>query len=223
MVAAALKLPRPCLCLVTDRKLCQDRSLEEKVAQAVSGGVNMVQLRERDLLTVALYSLATRLREATKGKALLTINDRVDLSLAVGADAVHLPEKGLPVKAARRLAGRKMLVGRSVHSVEAAEEAEADGADYLTVGTIFETRSHPGEAPAGTGLVKDIRARVGIPILAIGGINPRTVVEVIRAGADGAAVISAILGAPDAEAAAKRLIEAMEAAIETRPVMDGTR
>lgn len=223
MVASALKLPRPCLCLVTDRKLCQDRSLEEKVEQAVSGGVNMVQLRERDLLTADLYNLATRLREATKGKALLAINDRVDLALAVGADAVHLPEKGLPVKVARRLAGRRMLVGRSVHSVEGAVEAEADGADYLTAGTIFETGSHPGETPAGAGLVESIKARVSIPILAIGGINTGNMVEVIRAGADGVAVISAVLGAPDPEASAKRLIEAMKAAIETGPVMGGTR
>ena len=203
-----MKLPIPCLTLITDRRLCQRLSLEEAVARAVGGGINAVQLREKDLAAAELVPLADHLRAITRDKALLIVNSRLDVALLCGADGVHLPERGPSVAATRRLAGDGLIIGRSVHSAEEAVKAEEEGADYVQVGAIFPTRSHPGP-PAGPGLVESVAARVTIPIVAVGGITARNVGEVMQAGARGAAVISAILGSPSPGAAARRLAEAM--------------
>jgi len=203
-----MKLPIPCLTLITNRRLCQSVSLEEAVARAVGGGINMVQLREKDLAAAQLVPLADHLRAITRDKALLIVNSRLDVALLCGADGVHLPERGPSVAATRRLAGDGLIIGRSVHSAEEAVKAEEEGADYVQVGAIFPTRSHPGP-PAGPGLVESVAARVTIPIVAVGGITARNVGEVMQAGARGAAVISAILGSPSPGAAARRLAEAM--------------
>jgi thiamine-phosphate pyrophosphorylase len=204
-----MKLPIPCLALVTDRRLCQRLSLEEAVARAVAGGVNVVQLREKDLAAAQLVPLADRLRAVTQGKALLIVNSRLDVVLLCGADGVHLPERGPSVAATRRLAGNGFIVGRSVHSVEEAVKAQEEGADYVQVGAIFPTRSHPGQSPAGPALLKSVAARVTIPIVAVGGITAENVGQVMQAGARGAAVISAILASPSPATAARRLAEAM--------------
>ena len=211
-----MKLPIPCLTLITDRRLCERLSLEEAVARAVGGGINVVQLREKDLAAAELVPLADHLRAITRDKALLIVNSHLDVALLCGADGVHLPEKGPSVAATRRLAGDGLIIGRSVHSAEEAVKAEEEGADYVQVGAIFPTRSHPGP-PAGPGLVESVAARVTIPIVAVGGITARNVGEVMQAGARGAAVISAILGSPSPGAAARRLAEAMvEAAVPAR-------
>ena len=203
-----MKLPIPCLTLITDRRLCERLSLGEAVARAVGGGINVVQLREKDLAAAELVPLADHLRAITRDKALLIVNSRLDVALLCGADGVHLPERGPSVAATRRLAGDGLIIGRSVHSAEEAVKAEEEGADYVQVGAIFPTRSHPGP-PAGLGLLESVAARVSIPIVAVGGITARNVGEVMQAGARGAAVISAILGSPSPGAAARRLAEAM--------------
>jgi thiamine-phosphate pyrophosphorylase len=211
------KLTVPCLALVTDRSLCQTLSLEEAVAQAIEGGVNLVQLREKDpdgrsLPAAELLALAEKLRAITRGRALFLVNDRLDVALACAADGVHLPERGLPVAAARRLAGGAfVIIGRSVHSVAEAVRAQEEGADYVQVGTIFASRSHPGQPVAGLGLLEAVAREVTIPILAVGGITAANVGEVMGAGASGAAVISAVLGAPSPREAARALAQAMAA------------
>ncbi len=204
-----MKLPIPCLTLITDRRLCQSLSLEEAVARAVAGGANVVQLREKDLAAAQLVPLADRLRAITQDKALLIVNSRLDVALLCGADGVHLPEKGPSVAVTRRLAGDGFIIGRSVHSAEEAVKAQEEGADYVQVGAIFPTRSHPGLAPAGLGLLENVAARVSIPIVAVGGVTAENVGQVMEAGAKGAAVISAILGSPSPGAAARRLAEAV--------------
>jgi thiamine-phosphate pyrophosphorylase len=204
-----MKLPIPCLTLITDRRLCQRLSLEEAVARAVAGGVNVVQLREKDLAAAQLVPLADRLRAITQGKALLIVNGHLDVALLCAADGVHLPERGPSVAATRRLAGDGFIIGRSVHSVEEAVKAQEEGADYVQVGAIFPSRSHAGLPPAGPALLKSVAARVTIPILAVGGITAENVGQVMQAGARGAAVISAILDSPLPAAAARRLAEAM--------------
>ena len=213
-------IPTPLLCLVTDRRAVhlQDEQLVERVYRAVRGGVSMVQLRERDLPGGELLKLAERLRESTEGTALLFVNDRVDVALACGADGVQLGEAGLDVGAARRVAGNSLLVGRSVHSVEGAAEAEREGADFLVVGTIYPTSSHHAEEPAGPQLLARIASRVATPFVGIGGINAANVGEVVEAGASGVAVISAILTAKDPEAAASQLKMAIDAAWRSSPV-----
>jgi thiamine-phosphate pyrophosphorylase len=167
-------IPIPCLGLVTDRRLCHSdmRALEDVVARAVKGGVNLVQLREKELPGGELLNLAKRLRKVTAGSASLFINDRVDVAIACDADGVQLGEKRMPVEAARKVSGDGLVIGRSVHSLEGAVEAEVEGADFLLVGAIFPTSSHGGEEPTGPQLLSRIADRTGIPLAGIGGITP---------------------------------------------------
>jgi thiamine-phosphate pyrophosphorylase len=176
----------------------------------------MVQLREKDLPGGLLLELAARLRKVAAGTALLVVNERVDVAMASGAGGVQLGEEGLPVEVAWRLAGEGSLIGRSVHSVEGALEAQEQGADFLVVGTIFPTGSHPGTEAAGPALLSSLAGRVGIPFLAIGGVTAENAAAVVDAGASGAAVISAILAARDPEAAARELKQVLEAAWRDR-------
>ena len=207
-------IPIPCLCLVTDRRLCNSdlEELERRVVDAVKGGVNLVQLREKDLPGGQLLELAGRLRKATDGSALLFINERVDVALACGADGVQLGEDGLPLGAARKVAGENLIIGRSVHSMESAIAAEDEGAGFLVVGAIFPTDTHPGAEPEGPQLLSRIMGKVGIPFAGIGGISAANVDKVIGAGASGAAVISTILAAEDTEQAARGLKSAIDTA-----------
>lgn len=201
--------------LVTDRTRCTG-TLEHAVAAAVDGGVNVVQLREKDLPAGELLQTAQRLRTITQGRALLIVNDRLDIALACDADGVHLPESGLSPKVARQVGGRDLLIGRSVHSVAAAKDAARSGAEYLIVGTIYVTDSHPGDPASGPALLRQVRGAVGLPILGIGGITHEKVDEVIGAGAAGVAAITAILAATDPKAAAARLRAALDAAWTSR-------
>ncbi|MDO8751685.1 MAG: thiamine phosphate synthase [Dehalococcoidia bacterium] len=206
-------LPSPTLCLVTDRRFSQGTSLPIQVEAALAGGVNVVQLREKDLAAGELLALAEAIRDVTsKAHALFLLNDRVDVALAVAADGVELGEEAMPVQAVRRIAGRRLLIGRSVHSLDGAREAEAQGADFLVVGTIFPTGSKPGATTAGLELLARVHSAVRIPFLAIGGINAANVAHVMAQGAAGVAVISAILASKDPRQAARELKEAMVAA-----------
>ena len=217
------ELPAPALCLVTDRRQCGGRRLEEVVAAAVDGGVDLVQLREKDMPAGRLLALARCLRGLTRGRALLFVNDRVDVALASDADGVQLGEEGLPVEAARQAAAGRLLLGRSVHSVEGAVAAEAEGADLLLAGTIFPTSSHATAPIAGLGLLERLRDRVAIPYLAIGGVNEGNVDAAIDAGASGAAAITAITMAPDPAEAVKALRTKMTTARRARPAAGAAR
>ena len=186
--------------------------LGEAVEQALTVGIELVQLRERDLTPRELLALAWELRRLTLARALFVINGDVELALAVAADGVHLPERGGSVAEARARMGRGCLVGRSVHSADAARAAQAEDADYVQVGNIFATQSHPDHAPAGLDLVREVRTAVmlpsgvrGTPLLAVGGITPRNARAVIEAGADGVAVIGAIMGSREPGRATREL------------------
>lgn len=195
--------------LVTDRSLCGGAdALCEAVAAAVDGGVDAVQLREKDLAAEELLPLACRLRDATSGRALLLVNGPPEVALAAAADGLHLPEDAPPLRRPRE----GFLMGRSVHSQGAARRAEAEGADYLIAGPVYETRSHPGRLPAGAALIEEITRAVRVPTLAIGGVTAGRVEEVVRAGGCGVAVISAVLAEPDRRAAAEALRRALDAA-----------
>ena len=220
-------LPWPCLCLVTDRLLTGpglvgedtliSSVLKTVVTQAVAGGVNLVQLREKDLPGGPLLKIAGELREVIGHAALLLINERVDVAAAVGADGVQLGEEALPPKEARKILGPDPLIGRSVHSEQGAQLAEAEGADFLLVGTMYATSSHPGHQPAGLELIRRIAASCSLPLLGIGGITEANLGPVMEAGAQGVAVISSILAAPDPEQAARGLKQAMLAALPVSP------
>ena len=211
-----MPLPLPCLMLVTDRSLCGGvDGLVAAVEAAVRGGADAVQLREKNLASQDLLPLARRLRQASLGRALMLVNGSLDVALAADADGVHLPESAPPVQRLRKAvpAGRQgFLVGRSVHSLEAGRHAEEEGADYLVAGPVYETRSHPGRQPAGPSLIEAISRSVRVPVLAIGGVSAGRVEEVVRAGASGIAVISAVLAQPDRRAAAGDLRRALDIA-----------
>ncbi len=195
--------------LVSDRSLgAGEDGLVAAVEAAVAGGVDAVQLREKDLAASELSSLARRLRQATLGRSLLLVNGSLEVALAAEAVGVHLPEDAPPDGRSRH----DFLVGRSVHSLEAARRAEAEDADYLVAGPVYETRSHPGWEPAGLTLIEEIAGGVRTPTLAIGGVNAARVEEVVRAGASGVAVISAVLRQPDGQVAARGLRRALDAA-----------
>jgi len=210
------RLRLPTLCLITDRRRLGESPLEAVVEQAAKGGVNLVQLREKDLPAGELLALTGRVREVTRGHSLLIINDRLDVVMASGADGVHLPESGLPVAIARWLLGQHVIIGRSVHSKEAAIDAEQAGADYVQLGAIYATKSKPDAKPKGTKLLQEVSAAVSIPVLAVGGIGLDNAPEVIKAGASGASVISAIMGAAEPGEAARQLVEIMAEAWKNR-------
>ena len=219
MVTGVPDIALPCLCLVTDRsRVAPDRTLEDVVEEAVAGGTTMVQLREKDLPASEMLDLACALREITLGRALLFVNDRVDVALACEADGVQLGESGLTVEAARRVSQGRLILGRSVHSVEGAVAAETLGADMLIAGTIFPTTSHTGVPTAGVGLLSQIGNAVDIPVLAIGGVTSANISSVVQAGASGAAVIGEVMSSPDPLESSKALVDSMRGSWISRPV-----
>lgn len=196
---------------MTDRKQAGGRDLLEVLSLALQAGVRAIQLREKDLDTVEVYRLGERLLPLTRqAGAVLIVNDRMDVAMALGADGVHLTRKSLPPQEARALVGPGMLLGVSCHSLSDVREAAEGGVDFVVLGPVYAT---PSKAPYGPPLTPAVlsqaRAACGVPILAIGGITASCVRDVVRAGVDGVAVISAILAAPDPGAATRELLDAV--------------
>jgi thiamine-phosphate pyrophosphorylase len=208
------------LYVVTDQKLSKGRPLEEVVAAAIAGGATAIQLRDKDAATRTLLEIGTRIRLLTRDKSVLFIvNDRVDIAVAVDADGVHLGQDDLPILAARTILGYDKIIGISVSNLERAIAAEQAGADYLGLSPIFTTSTKPD---AGTGLgldfIRQVKQKVNIPLVAIGGINTDNIAEVIEAGADTAAVVSAVVSADNIEKATKELVDKIKKAkITTKP------
>jgi thiamine-phosphate pyrophosphorylase len=193
--------------LVTDRGLCGGRDLEEIVRQAVLGGVACVQLREKDLGTRAFVAEAARLQAllAPLGVPLI-INDRVDVALAVGAAGVHVGQDDLPCERARELLGPGALLGLSVETWEDVVRAQDQPVDYLGVSPVFATPTKTNTRGAwGLEGLARIRAFSRHPLVAIGGLNAGNIPQVVRAGAEGIAVVSALCGAPEPREAARAL------------------
>lgn len=202
------------LYLVTDRALARGRATAEIVRAAVAGGVTCVQLREKTCGAREFLEEARALRAVTRvlGMALI-VNDRVDVALAVGADGVHLGQQDMPITDARRLGPPRWIIGVSAESVEDAVRAEREGADYIGASPVFATLTKTDHAPPlGLEGLRAIRAAVGIPLVAIGGIQVANARDVIRAGADGLAVVSAIMAADSPREAAAALRREIKAA-----------
>lgn len=196
------------LYVVTDRTQTAGRSLEEVTRAALAGGARVFQLREKDLEAGELTILAERLLGVIRpAGGLLLLNDRIDVALAIGADGAHLTQRSLPPVVARRLVGRGLLLGVSCHSLAEAQEAQAGGADFVLLGPIFLTPSKaPYGAPLGLEFLRQVRSRIHLPILGIGGINRTNRQAVLAAGADGIAVIAAVMAAPDVSEAVRALL-----------------
>lgn len=195
------------LYLVTDRSLSRGRTTVEIVEAAVSGGVTCVQLREKECGTREFIREARTIKPLLAEKNIpLIINDRLDVALAIEADGVHLGQNDMHIGDARKIAGPGMIIGISAESVEDAVQAEKDGADYIGVSPVFATPTKTDTAvPLGLNGVAEIRKRIDIPLVGIGGINDTNAASVISAGAHGIAVVSAIVSADDPADAAKFL------------------
>ena len=202
------------LYLVTDRRLAGLRSLDDIVRAALRGGVTAVQLREKDCPTRDFIELARALRAIlAPAGAPLIVNDRVDVALAACADGVHIGQSDMEVRDARRLLGPDAIIGLSVETPEQAGRAASFDVDYLGVGPIFPTPTKTDAAPAwGIEGLAALRRASRQVLVAIGGIHRENAGEVIRAGADGIAVVSAICAAQDPEQAARDLRAAISAA-----------
>ena len=185
------------LTLVTDRTQTAGRDLVTIVSECLAVGLPAVQVREKDLSAKDLAVLCRQLRNLTRDTgALLIVNDRVDVALAVGADAVQRTSTSIDVKDMRDIAGRNLRIGASVHSLEEAVDAEAQGADWVVYGPVYDTPSKRAYgAPQGLERLATVVRGVKIPVVAIGGITPARVGEVRAAGACGVGVISGILAA----------------------------
>ena len=195
------------LYLVTDRALARGRATAEIVREAVAGGVTCVQLREKNGGTREFLDEARTVQAALRGTGVpLLVNDRVDVALAVGADGVHLGQRDMPIADARRLGPSGWIIGVSAECVEDAIRAEQEGTDYIGVSPVFATPTKTDTAlPLGLAGLRQMRAAVRLPLVAIGGIHASNAREVIRAGADGLAVVSAIVSADSPREAARQL------------------
>ncbi len=200
------------LYLVTDRHQTAGRPLLSVVGRAVRAGVRAVQLRERDLPTRELLSLAADLQREVP-EANLFINDRVDLALALVSHGVHLRESSLPTPVVRGMLRPQQLLGRSVHSIDGVEAAECQGADFVVLGPIYDTPSKQEYGPPlGLRVLEHAARTARIPIFAIGGITAARAREVRRAGGFGIAVLSSILSASNVEQSTEELMSAIELA-----------
>ena len=181
---------------ITDCRLSRAGNARD-VEQALAAGVRVVQHRDKHADTAVMIEEARMLRRICR-EALFLINDRVEVALAVEADGVHLGQEDLHYREARRLLGEHKIIGITVNTLEQALEAASLGADYLGVSPIFATQTKPdaGE-PAGLSLLREIRCRVSLPLIAIGGITLHNAPAVIEAGADGICAISAVVTQPD--------------------------
>jgi thiamine-phosphate pyrophosphorylase len=199
------------LYLVTDRRLAAPRSVEEVVMAAVRGGVTAVQLREKECETGKFVELGRRLKAllAPLGVPLI-VNDRIDVALAVGADGLHVGQSDVDCRDVRAVLGPDAIVGLSVETMEQAERAEGLDVDYLGVSPVFDTPTKADTAPAwGLAGLAALRAKSRHALIAIGGIEAGNAAEVMTAGANGIAVVSAICAAADPEAAAREIRRAL--------------
>jgi thiamine-phosphate pyrophosphorylase len=188
---------------IADASLAGDRPLVELAEAGIEAGLRVFQYRDKTRSQRDQYPIALALADlARRSGSTFLINDDIDLALVVNAHGVHLGQDDFPVAEARRILGRKMLIGCSAHTIDQAKAAEADGADYLGVGPIYESTTKMARAPLGCGTLREICGEVGIPVYAIGGITVDRCGEVLAAGAKGVAVASGLLPAIGEQTAA---------------------
>lgn len=200
------KLPSG-LYLITDQYIVKGLSHIQIAEKALLGGVKFIQYREKLLSKRESYKIALKLRGITrKYNAVLIINNDIDIALSVDADGVHLGQEDFPVQAARKILGDDKIIGLSTHSLKEAEDAQGLGVDYIGIGPIFKSITKDVREPLGIEIIKEVKRISRVPVIAIGGINEENVSDVITAGADGAAVISAIISREDITGAVKGFI-----------------
>jgi thiamine-phosphate pyrophosphorylase len=211
-----VRLPSP-LYVILDREVARGRDVRWLLDAVLAGGCQIVQLREKRMPMADLYPLAVAFAERCRqAGALFIVNDRTDLAMAVAADGVHVGQEDLPAAAARQILPAGKILGVSTHDAGQARQALADRADYVAVGSIFPTGTKAAFQLVGPDLVRVLRPEIPVPLVGIGGITLDNAEEVIAAGADAVAVISAVCAASDPEAATRRLLERLERARRAR-------
>lgn len=195
------------LYVVTDEKLRKGLTHTQIAQEAVNGGADVIQLRDKEMTDHRLFITACEIRDITwSAGVLFIVNDRMDIAMASGADGVHLGQDDMPLSMVRQLAPSDFIIGISVGSIAEAVNAEAGSADYVAVSPVFGTRTKPDAGPGhGTALLKAIRQNISIPVIGIGGISKENAREVIFSGADGIAVVSAVISSEDIEKATREL------------------
>lgn len=198
------------LYLVTDRRLMSTSKLEEAVGQAIAGGVTLVQLREKDASSLEFYEMAAKVKQVTDRHNIpLIIDDRADIAVAVDAAGVHVGQSDIPARRVRSVIGKDKILGVSASTLDEAVQAQRDGADYLGVGAMFATKTKTDATVVSMEELKKIREAVSLPIVAIGGINGKTLPLLKGTGIDGVAVVSALMASNNITAEAEKLKKAV--------------
>ena len=194
------------LYLVTDRKCLKNKDLNSAIEDAILGGVTLVQLREKSSDSLELFNIAKEVKKITdKHNIPLIIDDRIDIAMAVDATGVHLGQEDIPCNVARKILGSDKIIGVSAHNIKEALKAQSDGADYLGCGSVFNTSTKNNVTSLKIQELREIKEKVNIPVVAIGGINEKNVLELRGTGIDGIAIVSAILGKDNIKKAAEEL------------------
>lgn len=195
------------LYVITDQRISHGKSHLEVAEAALAGGATVIQFRDKEMKDSEVIVFCREIYKLTKKKGVsFIVNDRVEVTKAVDADGVHLGQEDMSFSLARKILGKEKIIGISVETVKQAIKAVEGGADYLGIGPIYPTATKPDAGKAlGIARLKEIRESVNIPIVAIGGINEDNLEEVLRAGADGVALISAVVGALDVTQACRKL------------------
>jgi len=203
------------LYVILDRQFLTGRDELDIAGQIIEGGARVIQLRDKQSKKGELLLVAQKLKElCSQEDVLFIINDYLDLAMAVDADGLHIGQEDLPLPVIRRELPIDKIVGCSVTTLSQATKAQAEGADYIAVGSIFPTTTKKGTTVVGVDMLKELKRTVATPLVAIGGINQNNVGEVVSAGADAVAVISAVLGEGDVRGAVQKLTEKMGLAKE---------
>lgn len=194
--------------LITDSKIAKREDIPNIVEESIEGGCTIVQVREKSSSSLEFYKLAIKIREITKKHEVpLIINDRIDIALAVDADGVHLGQSDIPLKIAKKILPKDKIIGISASNLDDALKAEKDGADYLGVGAVFPTKTKKDTDYVSLDLLKEIKEKVSIPIVAIGGIKENNVKELENM--DGVAIVSEIMGAKNPKEKTKAIYSLM--------------
>lgn len=187
------------ICIITDTQVQKKYSHIELAKLAIKGGADIIQLRDKFLSTSELIDTAKKISLlCKKSNVIFLVNDRVDVALVSGADGVHLGQEDIPIKEARKLLGKNKVIGGTAHNMREALACEKAGADYIGYGHIYPTASkHKPDKPKGTAKLKEIVNRINIPVIAIGGITPENLSDVVNTGVHGAAFIGSVLKSKD--------------------------
>jgi thiamine-phosphate pyrophosphorylase len=205
------KLAKVNLYLIADKKICKDKNIEKVVLQAIQGGAQMIQYRDKESSDRKFLEIASILQTICENRKIpFIINDRVDIAAYLKPDGVHLGQDDLPLKIARKILGQSKIIGISAENIEQAKEAEKHGADYVGIGPIFDTLTKKIEKPVGLEIIKQAKKYLKIPFFPIGGINLENIDQIFHAGSKRVAVGSAVVSANDVKTATRNLLQKIQ-------------